>query len=109
MALMEACLVVLRGREGQSAVTPFYRPSVTVLWRVVDALARIRNILPGRPDGAELKAFLPTIAADEPEFGLRARAAIASSFVAALELTRIGEITVDQIEGQATIYLHTPP
>ena len=42
VALMEACLVVLRGRAGRPEVAPSYRPALPAVWRVPDALARIR-------------------------------------------------------------------
>src|SRR5580698_2725520 len=41
VALMEACLVVLRGRAGEGApgeAAPVYRPPIPDLWRVPDAL-----------------------------------------------------------------------
>jgi segregation and condensation protein A len=49
MVLMEACLVVLRGREGRPETEPIYRPVIAELWRVSDALARIRALLPDHP------------------------------------------------------------
>jgi hypothetical protein len=43
MALMEACLTVLRGREGEpDAAVARYRPSFPDLFRVPGALVRMR-------------------------------------------------------------------
>ena len=51
VALMEACLVVLRGRAGRPEVAPSYRPALPAVWRVPDALARIRQLLAADPAG----------------------------------------------------------
>jgi segregation and condensation protein A len=88
VALMEACLVVLRGRGGRTEESPVYRPVAQDLWRVSDALARIRTVLAEHPEGGELSAFLPVISADVANRELRARAAVASTLLAGLELAR---------------------
>ena len=61
-----------------------YRPPIPDLWRVPDALARIRALLTEHPEGGELSRFLPAIAADAPDRTLQARAAVASTLVAGI-------------------------
>ncbi len=59
-ALLRACLAVLeRPDRGGS-----YRPSPLLLWRVPDALARLRRMLPATPEGAPLERFLPETPVD---------------------------------------------
>ena len=105
VALMEACLVVLRGRAGQPEVigASIYRPPLPNLWLVPDALARIRAVLAERPEGGELKWFLPAIAADAPDRALQARAAVASTLVAGLELARERVLSLEQAEDFGTV------
>ncbi len=45
-------------------------------------------MLPDYPDGAAMGAFLPAFAAEDPNRTLKARAAVASTFVAGLELAK---------------------
>jgi len=97
MVLMEACLVVLRGHAWRDEPVPMYRPPVWDLWRVQDALARIRSKLAERPEGGPLAVFLPSIAKTS-DFEMRARAAVASSFLAALELCRANEVRLEQVD-----------
>ena len=47
-------------------------------------------------EGAALAAFLPEVPSDAPERELRCRAAVAGTFLAGLELTRDGGITIQQ-------------
>jgi segregation and condensation protein A len=96
VALMEACLVVLQGRGGRPEEALVYRQVVPDLWRVSDALARIRLTLADHPDGGELSRFLPHIAADAADRALKARAAVASTLLAGLELAREGALVIDQ-------------
>ena len=97
MGLMEACLVVLRGHAWREEPVPVYRPPVRDLWRVQDALARIRSLMAERPEGGSLAVFLPPIS-KSPDFEVKARAAVASSFVAALELCRANEVRLEQVD-----------
>ncbi len=64
------------------------------LWSVDDALARLESMLGlGRlPDWSVLMAFLPAIEGD----ALRMKSAMASTFVAALELTKQGRLVLRQ-------------
>ena len=97
VALMEACLVALRGGTAPPGeATPACRPALPDLWRVADALARIRAMLAARPEGGGLARFLPAVPPEGPHRSLRARAALASTLVAALELAREGAATVTQ-------------
>ena len=100
MALMEACLVVLRGPGvSRPEAAPVYRPVLVRLWRMDQALARIRQMLAEDPEGGELAQFLPRLelAAGQGTDQLRqARGALAGTFVACLELTRQGEVEAEQ-------------
>ncbi len=99
VALMEACLVVLRSNAGHAKAVQIYRPVVLDLWRVSDALTRIRATLAANPMGGDLTQFLPAIAADATNRTLRARAAVASTLLAGLELAREGVLIIEQ-EGE---------
>ncbi len=99
MALMEACLAVLRGSNNRPEAAPVYRPVLARLWRVEQALARIRQMLAEDPQGGELARFLPPL---EPAVGQgpdrlrQVRGAVAGTFVACLELARQGEVQAEQ-------------
>ncbi|OAN44049.1 chromosome segregation protein ScpA [Paramagnetospirillum marisnigri] len=64
------------------------------LWSVEDALARLESMLGlGRlPDWSVLMSFLPPVGGD----ALKIKSAMASTFVAALELTKQGRLTLRQ-------------
>ena len=49
MALLEACLVLLRGPNTRPEAAPVYRPVLARLWRVEQAVARIRQMLAEDP------------------------------------------------------------
>jgi segregation and condensation protein A len=101
----DTCLAVLRGRDGRADAVPVYRPAIPTLWRVPDALARLRTLLAAHPAGGFLQQFLPPLAPDEPDRRLATRAAIASTFVAGLELARTGTAQLDQGEAFGAIHL----
>ena len=105
MALMQACLVVLRGRDAQTQDAPVYRPRPPELWSVAQAIARIRSMIAHAPRRAALQSFRPALAHDEPDHDLKARAALASTLVAGLELARGGELTLGQAEAFSIIEL----
>jgi segregation and condensation protein A len=90
VALMEACLVVLRGRPGTETFepAPVYHVAVPDLWRIGDAMERIKKMLPDYPEGAPMRAFLPEVRPEDSNRALKARAAVASTFVAGLELVK---------------------
>ena len=70
----------------------------SALWTPIQALDRMRVMLGGLVDGADLLSFLPPITADLPNRVLRVRGAVASSLVAALELARNGVADLQQDE-----------
>ena len=109
VALMEACLVVLRGGGGQPAEATVYRPVRPALWRVADALDRIRAVLAEHPEGGELPLFLPALPADDPHREVKARAAVASTLLAGLALARDGPVRIEQEETCGTIRLQAHP
>ncbi len=98
VALMEACLVVLRGKPATEtfAPPPVYRQVIPDLWRIGDALERIQKMLPDFPEGAPMVAFFPAVPDTDANWTLKARAAVASTFVAGLELARQEVIEIDQ-------------
>ena len=99
-ALLRACLVAVRLPAEAGAL---YRVPGPPFWSVADAAALIRAMLPGLgEEGAALEAFLPE-PFDAPERELRCRTAVAGTFLAGLELTRDGSITVQQEAAWASI------
>ena len=81
-----------------------WRPAPPPLWRVPDALARLRRMLPAvPPEGATLERFLPEPADGGPGAALRHRAALASTLLAGLELGREGAASLSQGEAFGTI------
>jgi segregation and condensation protein A len=90
VSLLEACLVLLRGKPATEAFMPppVYRQVIPDLWRISDAIERIQNMLPDFPEGAAMGAFLPGVPADDSNRILKARAVVASTFVAGLELAK---------------------
>ncbi len=98
VALMEACLVVLRGKPATEtfAPPPVYRQVIPDLWRIGDAIERIQKMLPDFPAGAPMVVFLPKIADEDLSRTMKVRAAVASTFVAGLELARQGFLHLEQ-------------
>lgn len=103
VALLEASLIVFRGAQGRPE-DAVYRPDPPRrLWRVVDALARVRAVLAAAPAGGELAMFLPQLDPGGAERPLRAKAAVASTFLAGLELSRAGIVALHQEAAFASI------
>lgn len=99
--LLRACLVALRLPRDAASDQLRRRPA---LWRMADAIGRIRAILAERPgEGVTLGVFLPIADANTAEHALRCRAALASTFGGALELAREGAIAVAQAEAFGAI------
>lgn len=78
-----------RGAKG----TPYEARALT-LWTVQDALRRLGELLGTMPDWAELEQFMPLVTRGPTEY----RAAMASTFLAGLELARDGAIRLRQEE-----------
>jgi segregation and condensation protein A len=93
VALLRACLAVLERGDGSGP----YRPAPLPLWRVPDALARLRRMLPATPpEGAPLERFLPEQAGEGTGAEVQRRAALASTLLAGLELGREGAASLSQ-------------
>ena len=90
--LFRACLVALRVPEQVDA----YQLRFVQLWRVPDAMARITSILAAKPAGGPLAIFLPGVDGCGGDKELRCRAAVASTFLAGLELARGGTLQLEQ-------------
>ena len=90
--LFRACLIALRVPEQVDA----YQLRFIKVWRVRDAIARITRMLEARPEGGTLASFLPQVDGAGTEQELRCRAAVASTFLAGLELARDGTLTLQQ-------------
>jgi len=89
--------------------TPIYRPAPPLLFRVDEAMARIRSLVTGQPeDDIEFARCLPAVRADDPLREVKARSAVASSLIAVLELVRGGEVTATQAEQDGPILLSEP-
>ena len=100
-ALLRACLAALRLPADADAR---YRIPSPPVWSVLDAVARIRAMLPGlEAEGGPLTAFLPAIAADAPERERRCRTAVSATFLAGLELARNGIVALEQVDACRTI------
>ena len=103
-ALLRACLAALeRPDRGGS-----YRPEPLPLWRVPDALARLRRMLPAMPEGAALERFLPGLAGDGAGRELQRKAALASTLLAGLELGREGSAALSQGEAFGPVRIAPP-
>ncbi len=90
--LLRACLVALRLPPHAET----YQPRQLPFWSISNAAGRITRLLNGLPQGADLGAFLPTIAQAGASRALHCRAAVAATLVAGLELTRSGALTLEQ-------------
>ncbi|WP_419760069.1 segregation and condensation protein A [Acidisoma sp.] len=104
VALMEACLVLLEGRDAQPWEAPLYEP-MPDLWRATDALARIRSLLLVHSEGGALDLFLPALSPDDIDREMKARGAVSSTFLAGLELAKEGEIDLQQDEPCGRVFL----
>ena len=96
VALLEAGLIVFRGAGGRPEEAVYRPPPLPRLWLATDAIASIRARLAATPEGGPLALFLPDLPVAAPDRPLRARAAVASTLMAALELARTGEAGLEQ-------------
>lgn len=78
----------------------------TELFSIEEAIQRLGALLGRLPDWTRLSAFLPK---GWDGSSLKARSAIATTFVATLELAKAGEIELRQDGVFAPIYLRRPP
>ena len=114
---MEACLAVLEREEvrQQTEVDGVYRPVTLALFRIPDALARMRRQLAALTEPTPLTGFLPSLPRGTPDCDLVARSAVSSTFVAVLELARLAELdlsegtTFEQVTATPVIALANPP
>jgi segregation and condensation protein A len=105
VAFLEAVLVMLEGRTGAvGEAPPTYRPAHVELWRVPEAMAWLRRLLAEGGAGA-LAGFVPRVVPGTAA-PLRRRSALASTFLAALELAREGGLQLQQDQPFGTILLH---
>jgi segregation and condensation protein A len=102
MDLMLAVRAVLEASEPPQEPDR-YRPPQLRLWTPRQAMARMRQVLAEAPAEHDLLAFVPELAANEPNLTTRRRAAIASTLIAGLELARAGEIDASQLADFASI------
>jgi segregation and condensation protein A len=107
MDLMLAVRAVLEASE-PAQEPDRYRPPQLRLWTPRQAMARMRQILAEAPAEHDLLAFVPELAANEPDLTTRRRAAIASTLIASLELARTGEIDASQLADFASITISPP-
>lgn len=110
VALLEAMLAMLVGKEAQGlAAPPPYRPTPVDLWRVPDALEQVMRLVRDQPDGIPMEDCLPVIAPDATRRRLRFGAALASTLVASLELARDASLAIEQGEAFGAIKLRPIP
>lgn len=96
LAFLEATLAMLEGRVGREAEPPaIYCPPVPDLFRPPEALALLRQLLALRPEGGPLRSFLPRMTGPA-QMRLKRRSALASTFLAGLELARDGDAQLEQ-------------
>lgn len=99
--LLRACLVALRLPPHADT----YQPRRLPFWSINDASNRLTRLLARWPEGAHLGAFLPEIA-KVGDRALHARAAVAATLVAALELSRSSALTLQQEVPWQAILVH---
>ncbi|MBY0336990.1 MAG: segregation/condensation protein A [Acetobacteraceae bacterium] len=91
-------------RRRAAANRPF-TPKPRKLWSVAEAIGRLQSLLGPSPGWRELRAFLPEGLADP----LDARAAVASTLIAALEAAKAGQVELDQAGLFAPVRLRRRP
>ena len=95
---MAACLAVFEREEGgqEAEIEVVFRPVIPALFRIADALMRMRRQLASLAEPTPLVGFLPRLPKDVLDRDLVARSAVSSTFVAALELVRLSELTIGE-------------
>ena len=87
---------IIRARAEPSVHIVARRPVMTL----EEALHRLERMIGLKVEWSTLESFLP--ASDDPEYR---RSALASSFVATLELARLGKVELDQKRNFAPLYV----
>jgi segregation and condensation protein A len=87
---------IVRARNEPAVHVVARRPVMTL----DEAIHRLERLIGARMDWATLESFLPET--QDPEFR---KSALASSFVATLELARLGRVEIDQKETFAPLYV----
>jgi segregation and condensation protein A len=105
--LLQAVLAVLEADDPPTEPSR-YQPPRPRLWTPHQAMARMRVVLAGAPGEHDLLSFVPALSASEPNLPTRARAAIASTLIAGLELIRTREIDASQPADFAAITIRPP-
>jgi segregation and condensation protein A len=105
--LMRATLSVLRIDEPPEELAR-YQPPQSRFWTPHQAMARMRQFMAEAPAEHDLLAFVPKLSPNEPNSRIRTRAAIASTLIAGLELTRGGEIEASQNADFGPITISVP-
>ncbi|MDN3563024.1 hypothetical protein ACFQY5_38455 [Paeniroseomonas aquatica] len=109
VALLEATLAMLEGREGQPAQAPAYQPALLDLWRVPEAIEHVTQLLRQRPEGLPLADCLPPVLPGTVRCQLQQQAALASTLVASLELARDAMLEMNQAVAFGSISLRPRP
>ena len=108
VALMEACLAVLRREAPEECAAPTtYQPVVHQLWSLSDAIAHLRQLLADRPKGDELANCLLQVFGSGKQEALSTRKAVAVTLMAALELAKNGMASLEQGSAFGPIWLAT--
>jgi segregation and condensation protein A len=98
MALMEACLTVLHGRDEVPVETPVYRPAIPDVFRIPETLLRMRALVAAMTAPRPLETFWPAVPVEKRGEPVVVRSAVASTLVAALELCRESVVGLEQGE-----------
>ena len=109
MALLEACLTVLRGREravGRGRCLPAGHPGT--IPHPGGPGARMRALAAAMTEPRPLADFLPPVPVERRGEPAIVRSALASTFLAALELCRDAVVALAQPEGFAAITVSPP-
>lgn len=100
LSLFELLSGYSQGRSRRAAVAPMLIQRAAV-YSMDDALIRMRRLLGSIPDWAVLEKFLP----EDLQLSGAVRSAIAATFIATLEMVRLGQAEMQQHEVFGPIYL----
>ena len=111
VAFLEATLALLEG-QGQGPapgdIARVYRPVAPDVWTLPDALAWLRQALEEQPGEVDLLG-VGAGRTPAPASPLRRRSAMASTFLAGLELTRQRAVTLQQDSAFGSIWIRPAP